>query len=207
MGVINGCGSIQAGWGCAASLPSHTLVWGTSLWDAELRHQELKDAMSIPGGFQLEPRPCFTVTADSVQHLPLDPHGQTSHSTHLWGLCDVQQKEGITFPVEGSPGTFNLAVTNPGGTLWGAMLWDGRAAVGQTDPQIPFGGAPALAFLVCKEHPRGRTWTKSCIFWAGSTQSRLVLCLTPKSHGMASFIPVPSQPGICQAAELLCVLF
>lgn len=38
MGVINGCGSIQAGWGCAASLPSHTLGWGTSLWDAELRH-------------------------------------------------------------------------------------------------------------------------------------------------------------------------
>lgn len=32
-------------------------------------------------------------------------------------------------------------------------------------------------------------WTKSCIFWAGSPQSHLVLCLTLKSHGMASFIP------------------
>lgn len=50
MGVINGCGSIQAGWGCAASLPSHTPGWGTSLGDAELSEtlQELKDAMSIP---------------------------------------------------------------------------------------------------------------------------------------------------------------
>lgn len=36
-----------------------------------------------------------------------------------------------------------------------AMLWDGRAAVGQTDPQIPFGGGHVVAFLVCKEHPCG----------------------------------------------------
>lgn len=30
--VINGCGSILAVWGCAASPPSLTLGWGTSLW-------------------------------------------------------------------------------------------------------------------------------------------------------------------------------
>lgn len=35
------------------------------------------------------------------------------------------------------------------------MLWDGRAAVGQTDPQIPFGEGHVLEFLVCKEHPCG----------------------------------------------------
>lgn len=32
-------------------------------------------------------------------------------------------------------------------------------------------------------------WTKSFIFWAGSPQSHLVLCLTLKSHNVASFIP------------------
>lgn len=52
-------------------------------------------------------------------------------------------------------------------------------------------------------------WTKSCIFRAGSPQSHLVLCLTPKSHDMASFIPpqLLSQPGTCCAAELFCVPF
>lgn len=32
--------------------------------------------MSIPGGSQLEPSPCFSAKADSTQHLPLDPHSQ-----------------------------------------------------------------------------------------------------------------------------------
>lgn len=42
-------------------------------------------------------------------HKPLVP------SIH--GVCGVQQKEGITFPVEED--AFGLAVTNPGGKLRG----------------------------------------------------------------------------------------
>lgn len=44
-------------------------------------------------------------------------------------------------PVEDAPGDFGLAVTNPGGKLWGVVVWDGRTAVEQTHPHIPFGGA------------------------------------------------------------------
>lgn len=59
---------------------------------------------------------------------------QTSYSIRSWGVCEFQQKEGITFPVEDAPGDFGLAVINPGGMQWGVMVWDGRTAVGQTDP-------------------------------------------------------------------------
>lgn len=121
---------------------------------------------------------------------------QTSYSVHSWGLCDVQEKEGRTFPVEeDAPGAFGLAVTNPAGKLRAgccggpschAVGWQGSS--GADRPPNPIWRRTCLGISRLQGVSMW-AWNKSCMFWAGSPQSHLMLCLTPKSHGTASFIP------------------
>lgn len=95
--------------------------------------------------------------------------------------------------MEDAPGAFGLAVINPEGKVRGGCC--GVPCCGMTGqqwgrqtPKSHFGLSMCLG-ISCLQGASMWAGTTSCIFWAVSPQSHLGLCLSLKSHDMASFIP------------------